>query len=47
MIRFILAIIILTLIITYAILPAIKYLKKFFAAESKRIKNTFEKDESK
>lgn len=49
MIRFLLSIIILTLIVSYAIIPLIKYLKSFVKAETKRIDsaltNTNEKDE--
>ncbi|WP_170958676.1 hypothetical protein [Bacillus wiedmannii] len=37
MVRFILSIIILTLLITYAIIPFVKYLEKFFKKEAKRI----------
>lgn len=37
MIRFLLSIIILTLLITYAIIPLIKYFKRFIKAEGKRI----------
>lgn len=51
MIRFLLAIIILTLLITYAIIPLIKYFKRFFTKEGKRIDKAFqnikEKDEEK
>lgn len=39
--RFVLSVIILTLLITYAIIPAIKYLGKFVKSESKRADNAF------
>jgi cytochrome c oxidase assembly protein Cox11 len=44
MIRFLLSIIILTLLITYAIVPFVKYVIRFFKAEGKRINKSFEKD---
>jgi F0F1-type ATP synthase membrane subunit b/b' len=51
MIRLLLSIIILTLLITYAIIPFMKYIQKFFSKEAKRIDsaltNNEEKDEVK
>lgn len=52
MVRFILSVIILTLLITYAIIPFVKYLEKFFKKEVKRIDkslndNKIEKDDFK
>lgn len=51
MIRFLLSLIILTLIITYLIIPAVKYIEKFFSSEGKRIDKAFtnnkEKDDEK
>lgn len=45
MIRFLLSIIILTLLITYAVIPFIKYIKKLFKAEIKRINKAYEEKE--
>jgi len=45
MIRFLLSIIILTLLITYVIIPAVKYIKKFFKAEAERIDKSFNSKE--
>ncbi len=42
MIRFLLSVIILTLIITYAIIPFVKYLRKFFTKEIDRIDKAFQ-----
>lgn len=51
MIRLLLSLIILTLIITYLIIPAVKYIKKFIDKEAKRIDKAFtnkkEKDDDK
>lgn len=41
MLRILLSIIILTLLITYAIIPFVKYLKKFFKREGERIDKAF------
>lgn len=51
MIRIVLSIIIVTLLITYAILPFLRYINKFISLEAKRIdrslnlKNKIEKDD--
>lgn len=41
MIRFILSVIILTLLLTYAVAPLIKYFKRFVKAEGKRMDKAF------
>jgi len=50
MVRLVLSIIIFTLLITYAVIPFVKYLRRFFKAEAARIEkslqdNRIEKDE--
>lgn len=50
MVRLVISIIIFTLLVTYAIIPFVKYLRKFFKAEATRIEKSFqdnkiEKDE--
>lgn len=45
MIRFLLALIILTLLISYAIVPFVKYIMKFFAKEAERIDKAFNNKE--
>lgn len=52
MVRFVLSFIILTLLITYAIIPFVKYIKGFAKKEAKRIDNSLtdnkiEKDDAK
>jgi antibiotic biosynthesis monooxygenase (ABM) superfamily enzyme len=44
--RFLLSIIILTLLVTYAVIPFIQYIMKFFRSEAKRIDNAFNKNEN-
>lgn len=45
MLRFLLSLIILTLIITYLVIPAVKRLKKFGKSEVKRIDEVFNSKE--
>lgn len=44
MIRFLLSLMILVLIVTYLVLPAIKYFNRFLKSEGKRIDNIFNKE---
>lgn len=41
MIRLLLSLIILTLLVTYVVIPFVKYIKKFFKSEAKRINNAY------
>lgn len=47
MIRFLLSLIIITLIIVYLIAPLYKYIVRFFKREAKRINNNFNIDNKK
>lgn len=42
--RLILSVIILALIVTYLVIPVVKYLRRFFKSEAKRIDNEFNSD---
>lgn len=45
MIKFIISLIILTLLITYAISPGMKFLRRFASAEKKRLDKYFSEDD--